>query len=364
MTIGSILRERRKAAGLTQEQVGNYLGVSTPAVNKWERGITCPDIALLPALARLLKTDPNTLLAFQGNLSKEEITRFLNEAGERIKSDGVEQGFAMVAEKVQEYPNCIELIHSAALLLDGTLIMSGLSEQQKEPYKARTFALYERVAKSGDPLLSIRAKYMLASKLIHCGEYDKAQEYLDELPEWNALDKRGMQATVWGNQGETAKAAELLENKLQQSLQDQQMTLCQLIRLSAREGGEEASQAFAECARKECEAFHLNEYWANIAPLEAAVARKDTAHSIEALAAMLEAGGKPWNSRLSPLFVHLPNQESTVEFNRRFLSPLLTALEQAPEYDFLRGTPEFTEMIRFYREKYGIQGEEQSGGQE
>lgn len=27
-------------AGLTQEQVANYLGVSTPAVNKWEKGVS------------------------------------------------------------------------------------------------------------------------------------------------------------------------------------------------------------------------------------------------------------------------------------------------------------------------------------
>ena len=78
MKINDIIREKRLAKGLTQEQIANYLGVSTPAVNKWERGISYPDIVLLPALARLLDTDLNTLLSFQDNLSKEEITLFLN----------------------------------------------------------------------------------------------------------------------------------------------------------------------------------------------------------------------------------------------------------------------------------------------
>ena len=40
--------------GLTQEQVAQALGVSGPAVNKWERGACCPDLALLAPLARLL----------------------------------------------------------------------------------------------------------------------------------------------------------------------------------------------------------------------------------------------------------------------------------------------------------------------
>ena len=50
---------------MTQEQVADYLGVSTPAVNKWEKGGCYPDITLLPTLARLLKVDLNRL---QGRL--------------------------------------------------------------------------------------------------------------------------------------------------------------------------------------------------------------------------------------------------------------------------------------------------------
>ena len=59
-----IIKERRQALNFTQEQVAKYLGVTTPAVNKWEKGISYPDISLLPALARLLDTDLNTLLSF------------------------------------------------------------------------------------------------------------------------------------------------------------------------------------------------------------------------------------------------------------------------------------------------------------
>ena len=53
MKINEIIREKRLAKGLTQEQAASRLGVSPPAVNKWEKGVTYPDITLLPALARL-----------------------------------------------------------------------------------------------------------------------------------------------------------------------------------------------------------------------------------------------------------------------------------------------------------------------
>ena len=57
MEINEVIRERRLAKRLTQEQMAKYLGVTTPAVDKWEKGTSYPDITLLPALARLLDTD-------------------------------------------------------------------------------------------------------------------------------------------------------------------------------------------------------------------------------------------------------------------------------------------------------------------
>ena len=60
MSIGQQIKYYRKKADLTQEQVANHLGVSTPAVNKWETRNTYPDISL-PALARLSKIDMKEL---------------------------------------------------------------------------------------------------------------------------------------------------------------------------------------------------------------------------------------------------------------------------------------------------------------
>ena len=78
MTAAEVIRKKRKEQGLTQEQVAQRLGVSAPAVNKWERGISYPDITILPALARLLNTDVNTLLCFQEELTDNEIAEICN----------------------------------------------------------------------------------------------------------------------------------------------------------------------------------------------------------------------------------------------------------------------------------------------
>lgn len=69
MSMNVVIQEKRRALGLTQEQVAGYLNVSIPAVSKWEKGTTNPDISLLAPLARLLKTDLNTLFCFREDMT-------------------------------------------------------------------------------------------------------------------------------------------------------------------------------------------------------------------------------------------------------------------------------------------------------
>lgn len=38
MQMKDVIRQKRRERGLTQEQVAERLGVSAPAVNKWESG--------------------------------------------------------------------------------------------------------------------------------------------------------------------------------------------------------------------------------------------------------------------------------------------------------------------------------------
>ncbi len=49
--ISDIIKEQRKRLGVSQEALANEFGISVQAVSKWENGISCPDITLLPAIA-------------------------------------------------------------------------------------------------------------------------------------------------------------------------------------------------------------------------------------------------------------------------------------------------------------------------
>lgn len=50
-TIAENIFKFRSAVGISQNELAARLGVSPQAVSKWEHGLCCPDIALLPLLA-------------------------------------------------------------------------------------------------------------------------------------------------------------------------------------------------------------------------------------------------------------------------------------------------------------------------
>ncbi|NBI08478.1 helix-turn-helix domain-containing protein [Colidextribacter sp. OB.20] len=62
MTLGERIALARKQAGLSQEQLGDKLGVSRQAVSKWESDQTNPDVAYVAQMCRLLGVSSDWLL--------------------------------------------------------------------------------------------------------------------------------------------------------------------------------------------------------------------------------------------------------------------------------------------------------------
>lgn len=62
MTLGARIGLLRREKGLKQEELAERMGVSPQAVSKWENDLNCPDIALLPQLAKTLDVTVDHLL--------------------------------------------------------------------------------------------------------------------------------------------------------------------------------------------------------------------------------------------------------------------------------------------------------------
>lgn len=356
-----IIGEKRKEIGLTQEKIGEYLGVSTPAVNKWEKGYTYPDISLLPALARLLKVDLNTLLCFNEGLTEQEIGDFSNEVGAIISTNGFKAGFTMSIEKIRQYPNCDMLIHSIALLLDGALLMYGASIDDKEPYQKQITALYERAAKSDNDQVRYKATYMLVSKYISRMEYEKAQEMLDLLPERTALDKTQLQSRLFIKQDKLDEAARLLERKLLNVVNEVQMILMSLAEIEMKEGDSQNASHLAELSQKVINLFELGDMSALVIPLHVAILQKNVEDSISLLKSYFSATFTLWDVSKSSLYRHIAVKLKTAKeevvkekqqkLGKQVRLTLLSELENSPKYMFLRSNAEFQQLIEEYRTK-------------
>ena len=60
--ISETIRSRRIANRLSQRELADRLGISYQAVSKWERGVSFPDILLIPALCDALGISADELL--------------------------------------------------------------------------------------------------------------------------------------------------------------------------------------------------------------------------------------------------------------------------------------------------------------
>jgi len=67
---GSLIRALRAEQHMTQQALADVLGVTDRAVSKWERGLGCPDVSLLPSLAQALGVPVERLLA--GELEEQD----------------------------------------------------------------------------------------------------------------------------------------------------------------------------------------------------------------------------------------------------------------------------------------------------
>lgn len=150
--IGKVIQEKRKEAGLTQAQLADRLGVTAPAVNRWEKDLSYPDASLLAPLARVLRIDMNQLFSFYQYLSEKERKLITFKVNEMLMGKDDENAFAYIGDILRQYPT------------DGLL--------------------YKDLA---DTLLGLRALFKSTNPTIYLGKivefYEKAAELCPEEEE-------------------------------------------------------------------------------------------------------------------------------------------------------------------------------------
>lgn len=78
LEIGKKIRYLRKEKSVTQDEVAQYLGVTTQAVSKWENEISSPDISLLPAISIFFGITIDELFSITDEAKVERLDNLLD----------------------------------------------------------------------------------------------------------------------------------------------------------------------------------------------------------------------------------------------------------------------------------------------
>lgn len=351
MQIKDVIRRKRKELGLTQEQIAVRLGVTAPAVNKWESGMTYPDVALLAPLARLLQTDLNTLFCFRETLTKEDIDSILNEIAETAKKDkieGMKKAFLLVQKKAREYPSNGELLCQLANVLRGLTLMLPCEKDLYEECADFAQTLYEQAADCADTTYANRAKYMLASQKIQDGDFEGAHTLIDALPDYESLDKRQLLISLYMKQKKSDEASKLLEQKLNASIQEVFLLLDLLATAAVRENDSKRAWELADYARQVMGIYNW-EYSAQTVAMSVAAEEQDADKCLKLLDSMLSALSRPCHMADSILFTHIAKKDFSIDFSQNMKNALLENLEKEASFAFLRNKKEFARLLCKYK---------------
>ena len=176
-TFGKRICRLRKQANMTQRELANLLGISEPAVCKWETDSSMPDIMLLAPLARVLHTDLNTLLSYEETVSPEQVKEFGDIAEEIGRTEGTDAELLFWKERLQEYPNSELLKMAYAKWLMKLQVQGAATEEQMQILENLLLAL----CKSEEAEMKCEAKRYLASFYITGQRFEEAEKLLATL---------------------------------------------------------------------------------------------------------------------------------------------------------------------------------------
>lgn len=219
LLIGEVVYKLRKEKGITQEQLANFIGVSTAAVSKWESGTSYPDITLLPAIATFFNVTIDTLLSFKIELSNEEVMALFSECEKLFSNGEIHKAIDKSKKYIIKYPSSYYLKLKIGCLFTMYSWKSIVEEKCKEMI-GHSIKLFEDVSKNCTKIKLVeQALFQLGALYQSIGEEDKAVEALNKINK-SKVNPDMLLANIYMEKNELKKAREMMQSKLYKSIND------------------------------------------------------------------------------------------------------------------------------------------------
>lgn len=343
MQLGKVIRKYRKRKHLTQEELAVRLGVTASAVNKWERGSSFPDIMLLAPIARLLGITTDELLSFREELTAEEINQIVYEVDSMLKEEPYENVFEWTKKKLEEFPNCEQLIWQIAVILDAQRLFRGVDNA--EQYDDDICAWYTRVLESNDETIRSSAADSLFGFYLRKKQYDQAEKYLEYFSKENPERKR-KQAQIYSETNRIEEAYRAYEELLFADYQMANAALQGMYMLALRENDYEKAHLLADKQGELARCFEMGKYYEVCGRLEIATQEKDVDTVIATMKEMLSSVEEIGSFCHSPFYVHMEFKEIRTEFVEELRNNLLQCFRDEETYGFLKEDERWKKLVR------------------
>jgi transcriptional regulator with XRE-family HTH domain len=217
INIASILIQKRKEKGITQEDLANYIGVSKAAISKWENAQSYPDITLLPLLAAYFNISIDDLIGYSPQLVKEDIQRLY----QNLCRDFSTEPFDTVIEKcrdiIKKYYSCFPLLFQMGILyINHSMICEDAIKTNEINEEARQ--IFHRITEEDNDINLIKqAQIMEGYCYLILNKPEKALEELGEI-EQSYMSKDVLLATAYQMTGNEKKAITALQVNIYQNI--------------------------------------------------------------------------------------------------------------------------------------------------
>lgn len=343
MNIGQVIRTYRKEAGLTQEEMANRLGVSTPAVNKWENGNSNPDIELLAPIARLLHISLDTLLSFHEELASSEMEEIIRELDNKFELEGFEKAYEWALEKIREYPNCNMLIWQVAVMLDARRFIDDSIDFSK--YDEQINAWYEIALNDENEEIKQHAADSLFGFYLRKKEYGKAEEYLHYFSDNDPM-KKIYRGRLYMEQGEKDDAYKMFESVIFSEYQTLNTAFSLMTAMAIEDGDIREARYLAEKMGKVANVFEMGKYRECSPLLEIAHAEKNVLETYQVVEQLLNSEDSLFDFEKSRLYRHMSFKRPEGSFTENLKEKLYEGFRDEESFGYMKGNEAWEELIR------------------
>ncbi|MBE6626665.1 MAG: helix-turn-helix transcriptional regulator [Ruminococcaceae bacterium] len=181
MNIGLTIKELRRKADLTQEQLAELLNISASAVSQWETDRALPDVTLIPLLANIFRVSADVILGIDIEKNEEKIAKIIKESDNIMLENGgierCERRTVMLRDAYLQFPRSHKIMLKLADSIVNEYSRKGIKDYEE------VFELCNRIlSESTDSIIRYETLELLGIAYVYADKKDEMMKIAEQMP--------------------------------------------------------------------------------------------------------------------------------------------------------------------------------------